>query len=105
MSADNKTNFVNKLKGKHRHIDECFSLDIMIKEQDVFMKTVRDYASSAWVVELIKVSNIIHNEICNRAEFGDMIEEIRECNTSTPKKCDSCLVEMPLCEPLQLKKP
>ena len=108
MSADNKENFVNALKGKNRHINESFSLDLLIKEQDTFMKAIRDYTTTAWVVELIKVSNIIHNEICNRAEFGEMFKEISECATSTPKKCDSFTVHIPpdpLYEPLALKKP
>jgi len=95
MTAVNKI-LVNSLIGKSNTPNESFSIEDMINEQESFFKAVRDYANSANVVELIKVANIVNNEICNRAEFGQMFST-PTC-TSTPKKCDT------LFDPLHLKK-
>ena len=47
-----------------------FSLCHMIKEQEAFLKAIKDYARASWIQELIKVSNILQAEFYHRAEFG-----------------------------------
>ena len=60
----------------------------LIKEQEAFLKSIKNYANTAWIQELIKVSNILQAEICHPAEFGEMYREINETTTYT--KANEC---------------
>lgn len=109
-----KEKFVQDLNNKISLDDDRianFSIEHMIREQENFIKSIRDYAGTAWIVELLKVYDIISKEICSRAEFGDMYKMTYDCNkhfepdpgypkTSTPKTS----TPTKLCEPLHLKR-
>ncbi len=105
MTADNKTNFVNTLKTKFDNNESSFSLEQVIKDQEQFTKVIREYANKAWVVELVKVYNILGNEICARAECGDIFKEICDSELKiNPSRCSSPLIDFDqLYAPLNLK--
>ncbi len=105
MSADTKTNFEQTLKSKLDHNETSFSLEKVIKDQEEFLKVIRDYADKAWVVELVKVYNILGNEICARAECGDIYKEISGSEIQiNPSRCSTPLIDFdPLYAPLHLK--
>ena len=105
MSADTKTNFLQTLKSKLDHSETSFSLEQVIKDQEEFLKVIRDYADKAWVVELVKVYNILGNEICARAECGDIYKEISGNELPiNPSRCNSPLIDCDqLYAPLHLK--
>ena len=98
MSIEAKEKFYSALCNKLSVEDDKeagFSLSHLIKEQEAFLKAIKNYASTSWIQELIKVANILQVEIYHRAEFGEMYREINETNTHIkPNECDkSC------CEP------
>jgi len=105
MSADTKTNFEQTLKSKLDHNETSFSLEKVIKDQEEFLKVIREYADKAWVVELVKVYNILGNEICARAECGDIYKEISDSEIQiNPSRCSTPLIDFdPLYAPLHLK--
>jgi len=108
MDTMAKDKLVKDLAKKISHEDNHnggFNIDHMIQEQENFLKSIRDYADTAWINELVKVYEIISHEICARAEFGDIYKMTFDCQThfepdpinpktSTPTK---------LYEPLHLK--
>ena len=105
MSDDTKTNFVNILKTKLDNNETSFSLEQVIKDQEVFTKVIREYADKAWVVELVKVYNILGNEICAKAECGVIYKEISGSEIQiNPSRCSTPLIDFdPLYAPLNLK--
>ena len=105
ISADNKTNFVNNLKSKLDHNETSFSLEQVIKDQEQFTKVSREYVTKAWVVELVKVYNILGNEICAMAECGDIYKEISDSELQiNPSRCSSPVIDIDqLNSPLNLK--
>ena len=108
MASAAKEKFVKDLSNKISHEDDRkagFSIEHMIREQENFLKSIKEYAQTAWITELVKVYDIISNEVCSRAEFGDMYKMSYDCEkqiepdpeqprTSTPNK---------LYEPLHIK--
>ena len=110
MSADTKTNFFKLLKAQTVYTDSIIEL---IKQQDEFLKVVREYANKALVSELLKVYNILGTEVSSRAEFGEIYRDINELElhitpsrTSTPILVTTeteLLIDLPLYEPLHLK--
>ena len=105
MSDDTKTNFVNTLKTKLDNNETSFSLEQVIKDQEVFTKGIREYADKAWVVEIVKVYNILGNEICGRAECGDIYKEISDSEFKiNPSRSSTPLIDFDtLYAPLNLK--
>ena len=97
MSIEAKEKFYSALCNKLSVEDDKeagFSLSHLIKEQEAFLKAIKDYASTSWIQELIKVSNILQAEIYHRAEFGEMYREINETNTHIkPNECDKSCCE------------
>ena len=87
MSIEAKEKFYSALCNKLSVEDDKeagFSLCHMIKEQEAFLKAIKDYASNSWIQELIKVANILQAEIYHRAEFGEMYREINETKKTLP---------------------
>ena len=77
----------------------------MIKEQEAFLKAIKDYANTSWIQELIKVANILQAEIYHRAEFGEMYRQINETNTHIkPNECDKPCFEPLTSTPLTCDK-
>ena len=105
MSADNKSELVKILNTRLVPTYEGSSISDMIKEQDAFFKVIKEYANKAWVVELTKAYNIIGNEICCRAEVGDIYKDVSEKDMQiNPSRCSTPLIDFdPLYEPLHLK--
>ena len=63
-SADTKTNFEHLLIAKNSIVSVSDNIGDFIKEQDHFLKGVREYADKAFIVELTKVYNIIVFRFC-----------------------------------------
>ena len=108
MSIEAKEKFYSALCNKLSVDDDReagFSLSHLIKEQEAFLKSIKNYANTAWVQELIKVSNILQAEICHRAEFAEMYREINETNTHLkPNECDKSCCEPRCSTPLTCDK-
>ncbi len=73
MSIESKERFYSATCNKLSVDDDKeagFSLSHMIKEQEAFLKAIKDYARASWIQELINVSNILQALFYHRAEFG-----------------------------------
>jgi len=108
MSIEAKEKFYSALCNKLSVEDDKeagFSLSHLIKEQEAFLKAIKDYASTSWIQELIKVANILQAEIYHRAEFGEMYREINETNIHIKsKECDKSCCEPRTSTPLTCDK-